>query len=190
MDELTLQSLAVRVKRVEQVNRWLGLRMILVVFGIAWLIWSLTCHGVVEAQRFILLDSHGKPRAFLGITSAPQGGGPCLAILDTKGKLRACLGYIRAKAFGVRVEGPALMLWGPTGLAQAALNVEKGGASSLFLCNARHTFWQDISVSSTGAALGLIDHRNSARAIVSVTRARGPGVTLVNASQKKVKFEP
>jgi hypothetical protein len=111
MDELALESLAKRVERLERVNRWLGLRMVLVVLGLAWLVWALTRHGVVEARRFILLDAQGSPRAVLGMSSAgSHGGKPSIGILDPRGKVRASLGYLWAKAFGMAGEGPCLML--------------------------------------------------------------------------------
>jgi hypothetical protein len=71
---------------------------------------------------------------------------------------------------------------------QAGLSVENDGGPSLFLCDAQNKLWGGMSVSAAGPGFVLSDSRSSA--VIAVKGTRGPSVTLVNASRKKLQLRP
>ncbi len=89
MNEPTMESLARRVERVEGENRRLkraGAVILAVMLALV-LMGHVAGEKVVEAERFVLLDSSGQPRAVLAVAK----GGSGLYLYDNKGKLRAGL---------------------------------------------------------------------------------------------------
>ena len=89
MVEPTMKTLTRRLERVERENR--GLKragaVILAVMLALVLMGHVVGEKVVEAERFVLLDSSGQPRAVLAVAK----GGSGLYLYDNKGKLRAGL---------------------------------------------------------------------------------------------------
>ena len=89
MNEPTMETLARRLDRVERENRRLKKAGVAILAGIAALVLMGHVVGekVVAAERFVLLDSSGQPRAVLAVAK----GGSGLYLYDNKGKLRAGL---------------------------------------------------------------------------------------------------
>lgn len=89
MTDLTLESLADRLARLERQNRRLAAAAVLLVAVLA----AAVCMGqvrapnVVEAESFVVRDAAGKARAALFLGEE----GPALALSDQNGKLRAAL---------------------------------------------------------------------------------------------------
>ena len=125
MTNLTLESLAERVGRLEsenrrfkRQNRRLRAAAILLVaaFGAAFWLGQAAVPKVIEAQRFVLRDAHGKELAVLGVSKglgyrdyadprlAPEG--PTLALYDSNGKRRVAVGLTEDEQ-GIALYGAA-----------------------------------------------------------------------------------
>ena len=125
MTNLTLESLAERVGRLEsenrrfkRQNRRLRAAAILLVaaFGAAFWLGQAAVPKVIEAQRFVLRDAHGKELAVLGVSKglgyrdyadprlAPEG--PTLALYDSNGKRRVAVGLTENEQ-GIALYGAA-----------------------------------------------------------------------------------
>ncbi len=89
MNEPTMETLARRLDRVERENRRLKKAGVAILAGIAALVLMGYVVGekVVEAERFVLIDSSGDTRAVLAVAE----GGSGLYLYDKKGKMRAGL---------------------------------------------------------------------------------------------------
>ena len=91
MDELTLESLARRLARLERENRWLKrLGTVLAVAAAAGGLMGQVqpTAGTVESQRFVVKDAAGQPRAVLGATA----DGSIFELYDKDGDRRAAMG--------------------------------------------------------------------------------------------------
>ena len=89
MNEPTMETLAQRLDKVERENRWLKQAGVVALALIAALVLMGHVVGekVIEAERFVLIDSSGDTRAVLAV---PEGGSG-LYLYDKKGKMRAGL---------------------------------------------------------------------------------------------------
>jgi hypothetical protein len=84
---------------------------------------------IVEAERFVLRDASGKPRAVLGMDADEPG----LWLYDAGGKPRAAL--------AVTADRPGLALYDASGNARAALAVTAGGPALWLYDKAGNVIW-------------------------------------------------
>lgn len=120
MTDLTLESLAERVNRVERQNRRLrigvvvALLLIVAVAASAVSLVKARKPKALEAERFVLRDADGKMRADLGLTKEKR---PALTLYDAKGTARVSLDLAE--------EGPSLVMHNAQGKKQVALTTTK-----------------------------------------------------------------
>jgi hypothetical protein len=90
-----------RLDRLERENRRLKRAgvVVLALIGAVVLMGHVVGEKVIEAERFVLLDSSGQPRAVLAVAKSGSG----LYLYDEKGKLRAGLVGGTADGTGLRV---------------------------------------------------------------------------------------
>ena len=89
MNHPTMETLARRLDKVERENRGLKKAGVAILAGIAALVLMghVFTDRVVEAERFVLIDSSGDTRAVLAVAK----GGSGLYLYDGTGKIRAGL---------------------------------------------------------------------------------------------------
>jgi hypothetical protein len=181
MTNLTLESLAERVRRLERQNRLLRAAVLLVVTVFA----AVVCMGQVdtpkelEAERLILRDEAGKARVMLGMTE----GGATLELSDAEGWLRLSLGvfedrrpvltmldpeYKERATLGVTEAGPRLELCDAEGESRAGLRVA-GDNSVLEMYDARDALRASLGLTDDGLGLRLADEKGMLQAGLIVT---------------------
>lgn len=125
-----MEMLVKRVDRLEQENRFLkrvGLATLGSIAAIVLMGQALptTVPKLVEAERFMVRDTAGKPRATLGLL---PDGSPSLNLIDTDGNIRM--------AVGMKTDGsPSLNLYDKSQTNRAVLATLPDGSPALVLFN-------------------------------------------------------
>lgn len=125
-----LEALAGRLDRLERENRLLkraGLAAIGLIAAVVLMGQAQPSHvaKMVEAERFLVRDATGKPRATLGLL---PDGSPSLNLIDKDGNIRM--------AVGMKPEGsPSINLYDKTQTNRAVLATLPDGSPALVLFN-------------------------------------------------------
>ena len=163
MNEPTMETLAGRLDRVEQENRWLkqaGVVALAVIAAVV-LMGQATGSKVVEAQRFILRDSKGINRGGLQVM---DDGRPILHLADENGLTRAELVVLSNNT-------PALYFY----------DYERGRD-----VDRKHLAW--LGVSKHGSVtLALIDRERQSQAQLSGT---GPRLRFIGKDGRVIWSAP
>jgi len=191
MVEPTMDTLARRLDRVERENRWLkraGLVALAVIAAVV--LMGQATQGkvakVIEAEKFVLRDAEGKPRARL--ESLPSGL-VRLALLDKNENIQSVL--------GVGVGRPSLVLAGRnnktilttsflsiSGKSRLTLAVLPSGAQSLVLTDNTKRTRAELGIEVDGSStFGLFDRTGTARAVLG-------SISLANEETGMIEKRP
>ena len=189
MTDLTLESLAQRVNRLERQNRRLKAAAITVAAGLA----AAVCMGqmktpdTIEAKQFIARDAQGKMRIKLSLNEGAHGiAQPGLTLYDAEGNGRAGL-Y-------VGTDGPAFDLTDGKGWApRLTLSVGEMGQPELYMRNAKgkprvHLVAWDVEGLESG--LGLYDRTIRQRLLLTLADDGQPSLRLLDGDGKPVFSAP
>jgi hypothetical protein len=134
---------------------------------------------MITAQKFLLVDSHGKTRGLFSVT--PKGVAQ-VAVFDGTGTLRAGL--------GVGSDGaPALGIYNHDGKPRVEIGLNSGVARVvLFDADAKAQTW--LGVTNDGqAGIGLNDKQGNARASLSVAASGSPTLRLYDQTRSRVGLD-
>lgn len=165
-NESTLDTLVPRLDRLERENRYLKLAGTILLLALAaggamGQAVAKAVPKVVEAERFVLRDTTGKPRARLSLL---PDGGTGLTLFDQNGKARAGLGLLP--------DGwPALTLVDQNGKLRAKLSLLPDGRPALTLAdqNEKPRALLSLYQPDGGPALDLFDQNEKPRAVLGQT---------------------
>jgi hypothetical protein len=134
---------------------------------------------MITAQRFMLVDSHGKTRGEFNVTSK---GVAQIAVFDGTGTLRAGL--------GVGVDGaPALGIYGHDGKPRAEVGLTNSVAR-IVLFDANATAQASLGVAPDGqSGLGLMDKTGNPRASIIVQPDGSPTLRLADAQHGRIGMD-
>lgn len=177
MNDPTLGTLVQRLERLERENRRVKLLAIGLAIGIAALVLmgqvpATRGTKVIEAERFVLLDTNGRTRAILG--AGPQGY--ALAFYDANGKGRLVV--------GVDAAGPNLGLLDANEMLRILLGITLKGWPVLGLLDANGKTRAELAIEAQGPSLSLFDAANK---IVRAKLAMGgmePSLFFTYADEK------
>ena len=130
MNEPTIETLARRLDRLERENRLLkraGVVALAVIAAVVLMGQALPgkVAKLVEAERFLVRDTAGKPRATLGLL---PDGSPSLNLIDKNGNIRMAVGLTPEDA-------PSLNLYDKAETTRAVLATLSDGSPALVLFN-------------------------------------------------------
>jgi len=158
----------------------------------------------VEAERFVMVDGQGTPRAVMQVI----GGDAVIAMYDASGADRtelrvnadgrAVLGFFdeagrKRVAIGANAKGKAgVGIYGPNGKQAAGLAVSPEGEVGLTLLDSnRGTARVGLGVASNGApALALFDQNGKDRGEFYVSADGTPGLALADPKGKTIAGLP
>jgi hypothetical protein len=169
MAEATFSSLRDRIERLERENRRIKSIAVFVALSVAAV--ALMGQGPsrpsakhIEAERFVLLDTTGKARAFLGFG---QDGEPMLSFRDVKGTPRA--------HFGVRDDGaPVVLFTDQAGKLRLQLLVGPSGAPAMVLSHEDGRPGAVLTLRAPGVpVLGFVDRNGAPRAELMLLGSTG-----------------
>ena len=178
MTELTLNTLTQRLDRLERGNRRLKLAVAVLLISLAAVgvmgqVSPKAAPKVIEAERFVLRDTSGKPRATLVVAADGTSG---LSLYDQNGKGRLRL-Y-------VDTSGPSLALADQNGKLRATLRLDADGSPGLTLFDRGEKLRGGLGLHTDGSPLlGLLDQSGKLRATLGVATS-GPSLVLHDENQK------
>ncbi len=178
MNEPTLNTLTQRLDWLERENRRLKLAGAVLVISLAAVgvmgqVSPKAAPKVIEAERFVLRDTSGKPRATLVVAADGTSG---LSLYDQNGKGRLRL-Y-------VATSGPSLALADPNDRLRAQLNVDADGSPHLVLFDQGEKPRGGLGLHTDGSPiLTLLDQNGKVRAGLGAATS-GPSLFLNDENEK------
>lgn len=158
-NHLALDTLQLRVDRLERQNRWLKrggavLLASLALMGVMGQAMPKSVPKVIEAGSIILRDANGSVRGLLQVQSSEMS----LSFTDDKGTTRALL--------SINATGSFLTLLHPNGKGQVGLHADTGLGTGVVLWDQDHKQRVRLDVDSSGPAVVLLDENTKVRAVL------------------------